>query len=146
METNDVDEMNSANSMNLVEGEIGSEEVNGANGLSGVGNVNVSNGINKKNGPIITNGIRDENAGNDDATASDLYGLKSVNGVNLVNGNIDQSKHHSDPLTFTNSLLVYDLFKKLQGIIHDRKVKVNGKSLEIPTVVAFSRYSILVTE
>lgn len=122
METNLIDVINGANGSNGVKIVTGSHKTNGinrANGLNGVDNVNGSNEVSNTNG------------------------MNGANGVHLVNGNIDHSKH-SDPLASTHSLLVYDLFKKLQDITRDGNVKVNGESLDIPTVVAVSKYNLFI--
>lgn len=142
METNLVEEINGANGFNGVKADKFSHETNGAdsaNGLNGVDNVNGPNVVININDPIAANGTHDTNAADETTSVSGFYDMYDANGVNLVNGNIDHSKH-SDPLASTHSLLVYNLFKKLQDITRDGTVRVNGESLDIPTVVAVSKY------
>lgn len=142
METNLVDEINGANGFHGVNALNGCHVINGANSandLNGVDNVNGSNKVSNINGHTAANGTHYVNTAEDTASDSGNYDMNGVNGANLVNGNIDHSKH-SDPLASTHSLLVYELFKKFQDITRNGNVNVNGESLDIPTVVAVSRY------
>ena len=71
-----------------------------------------------------------------------------VNSTEGINGGITggmepvetyRSKHR-DYSSSTHSVLARGLFDKFQEIIRDGQVTVNGEDLDIPTVVAVSRY------
>ena len=71
-----------------------------------------------------------------------LNGTNGITGINDINAdNFDSIiSRHSEPLSSTHSLLVYKTFEKLQRILRNGKVKIDGESLDIPTVVAVSKY------
>ena len=88
------------------------------------------NGVKEANGAKGMNGVKEVNG---------FDHINEINGATSPNDSTDHSKH-SNPLASTHSLLVYDLFKKFQYITRVGSVKVNGESLDIPAVVAVSRY------
>ncbi|KAL8778976.1 MAG: hypothetical protein Q9213_007161 [Squamulea squamosa] len=66
--------------------------------------------------------------------------VQTSRGRNDMNGSIDRSQQNDKPAS-SHLSLVYHLFRRLQGIIHDGSVKINGEDLDISTVVAVSRHA-----
>ena len=66
----------------------------------------------------------------------------SANGVTKLTSGGDYPPHHSEPIDSTHSLLVHKTFERLQSIKRNGYVKINGKSLDIPSIVAVSRCAV----
>lgn len=146
MATNLVGEINSRNGVHGVRAINGSCDIDHANstkGYKGVDNVKGIKGSSNISGPITVHATHDVSTTELETTVSGLFSTNSIDGENLGKGYIDHAKH-SNPLASTHSLLVYKLFQKLQAITRDGNVKVNGESLDVPTVVAVSKYDFLV--
>ena len=99
--------------------------------------MNDSSKVNHTNGHTVTDGAPDLDTTNGCTSVKSPGALEGKSGVNVLSGSVDQ---HSGIPASTHSVLVYNLFKKLQGIVHNGSVKLNGEDLDIPTVVAVSRY------
>lgn len=122
-------------------------EVNSASGAHNTSSLddvqhacmNGSTKINHANGHTAATGGAPNLGAVNCITSDKGSGGFSKNDIEFVCESSDDA-HHSDGPASTHSLLVSNLFKKLQDILYIGSVKINGDDLDISTVVAVSRY------